>query len=393
MQSGLWNYFSGYVIISVKGFSWEKFVNKAVSAGINIRDIECFPDRTEMKIPLRDVPKLRYCAAKSGCRVKILSEHGAPLLFRRLRKKGGFMWGLLVFVSFLFILSSFIWEVNVKGAYLIPKEDILSFAEDCGIYAGAGRKNIDTDRAAREFILNFPEISWISIDIRGTRAEISIAEALEEKEPPLKSAPSNIVAEKSGVIDRIYVSSGTASVSEGDTVFEGDILISGIPLTPADGELVEGGPVPASGKVFARNTYVISLSLPKAHKERVFTGEAKNRYTLIIPGRELAFPLFVKYTRPFEITTSKEKRLSFGDFSFSFGLRREKISFYEEKTLFYTENEAETILNNRLLYKLSGMDTGTKILDLKSDFSETSDAFILKTELTVSESIGKEENF
>ena len=168
------------------------------------------------------------------------------------------MWGLLVFVSFLFVLSSFIWEVRVKGAYRIQEEDILSFAEDCGIFPGAGRKNIDTDEAVKRFILNFKDISWISIDIRGTRAEISIAEALEDTESPVKSAPSNIVADKSGVIDKIYVSSGTPAVSEGDTVFEGDILISGIPLTPVDNEFIKGEPVPASGKVFARNTMTMN---------------------------------------------------------------------------------------------------------------------------------------
>ncbi|MBR0104965.1 MAG: sporulation protein YqfD [Firmicutes bacterium] len=393
MQSSLWNYFSGYVIISVKGFSWEKFVNKAVSTGINIWDIKCFADRTEMKIPLKECGKLRDCALKSGCRVKILEEHGAPFLFRRLRKKGFFMWGLLVFVSFLFILSSFIWEVRVKGALRIPEEDILSFAAECGIFPGAGRKNIDTDEAARKFILNFDEISWISIDIQGTRAEISIAEALEEKEPPVRSAPSNIVADRSGVIDRIYVSSGTPEVFEGDTVFEGDILISGIPLTPVDGEFAHGEPVPAAGKVFARNTYSITLTLPKTRWERVFTGESMNLYTLILPGKEFSLPTFSKEEKPFEITDSKEKRLSFGDYSFPFGFKKETISFYEEKTLVYTENEAENILNNRLLYKLSGLDAGTKILNLTSDFSETPDSFVLKTELTVSESIGKEENF
>lgn len=393
MQSDLWNYFSGYVIISVKGFSWEKFANKAAAAGVTIRDVTFFPDRTEMKIPLKDCPKLRYCAAKSGCRVKILEEHGAPFLFRSLRKKGFFMWGLLIFVSLLFVLSSFIWEVRVKGAYRIPREDILAFAEECGIFAGAGRKNIDTDEAVKRFILNFKDISWISIDIHGTTAEITIAEALDEKTSPVKTAPSNIVAEKPGVIDKIYVSSGTPSVSEGDTVFEGDILISGIPVTPVDGELVQGEPVPASGKVFARNTYRITLELPKVRRERIFTGETKNLYTLILWEKNFVLPSFAREEKPFEITGSEEKRLSFGDFSFPFGIRTETTSFYEEKNLKYTEKEAENILNNRLLYKLSGLGSGTEILNLTSDFSETPDSYILASTLTVSENIGKEENF
>ena len=273
------------------------------------------------------------------------------------------------------------------------REDILSFAEECGIFAGASKKNIDTDEAVKSFILQFEEISWISIDIQGTKAEISIAESLEEKESPLKTAPSNIVAEKSGIVDKIYVSSGTPAVSEGDTVFAGDVLISGIPLIPVDGELVPGEPVPSSGKVFARNTYTLSLSLPKNHRERILTGEEENLYTLILFEKEIALPSFSSKNLPSEVTDSEEKRLSFGDFLFPFGIRRQTLSFYEEKSLTYTEDEAERILNNRLLYKISGLDTGTEILNLTSDFSESSSAFILEAKLTVSESIGKEEKF
>ena len=281
MQSTLWNYFNGYVIISVKGFSWEKFINSVNSEGVSVFDIRIFPSHTEMKIPLKDYKKVMFCAKKHNCRVKILKKYGLPFTFHRLIKKGFFMWGALLFVTSLFILSTFIWEVNVEGNLRIPKDEILSFAKDLGIFPGSNKKDIDIDSASKSFIMNFEDISWISIKIKGTQANISISETIEEKPSPLKEEFSNIVAAKDGIIDKIYVSSGTALVSEGDTVFKGDILISGVLLNPVDGEINENNLVPSEGKVFARNTYKISLTLPKLHKEKVFF-EEKSTYILAL---------------------------------------------------------------------------------------------------------------
>ena len=393
MGSSLWNYFAGYVIISVKGFSWEKFVNKASQAGLSLRDIEYFTDHVEMKVSLGDVKKLKYCASKSNCRVKILERRGFPFVFQSIRKKGVFMWGLLAFVTMLFVLSTYLWEVRVIGAYRIPREEILAFARDCGIFPGARKKNIDTDKCAGEFILHFGNISWISVSIEGSRAEISIAEALEDSPSPLKDAPSNIVAAKEGVIDRIYVSAGQAAVSEGDTVFEGDLLISGTPLTPVDGELAKGEPVPASGKVFARNTYTISLRLPKTYTEKVFTGEEKSLYTLLLFGREIHLPAFYNADLPAEREFSYEKCPAFGDYKLPLGLRKEYLAFYEEKPSTYTKTEAESILQNRLWQRLSELPSDTSVLEKVSEFTEKTHEFLLETSLTVSESIGKEENF
>lgn len=392
MQSTLWNYFSGYVIIAVKGFSWEKFINSAISLGIPISNVVYGTSCAEMKVPLKDYRKLKLCARRSCCRIRIIKKCGLPFTVHRLQKQGLFMWGMLLFVVLIFILSTFLWEVNVTGAYRIPKKDILSFAYECGIFPGANKKNIDTDKAAKSFIMNFDDISWISIKIQGTSAEISIAEAIEKSKSPLKEAPSNIVAAKDGIIDKIYVSSGNAVVSEGDTVFKGDVLISGNLINPVDGSLDADFPVASSGKVFARNTYNYSLTLPKTHREKIPEGNPKNSYVFSIFGKELSLPLDAE-NKLFEKEVSEEKSLAFGDYSLPFSFRKETITFYSEKTFIYTAEEAESILNNRLWTKISQFDDETEVLEKNLVFSENSDSFILNAELTVSENIGKEEKF
>ncbi len=74
----------------------------------------------------------------------------------------------------------------------------------------------------------FPEISWVSAELTGTRLTIHLREndgiLKAETEP---ETPCELTAGTDGTVTRIIVRNGKARVKVGDTVKTGDVLVSG----------------------------------------------------------------------------------------------------------------------------------------------------------------------
>ena len=75
---------------------------------------------------------------------------------------------------------------------------------------------------------DYAEIAWASCSIQGTRLHIEIKETLDRKTKQNPKKPCDIVANKSGIITKMAVKSGTPLVSVGDSVKSGTTLISGL---------------------------------------------------------------------------------------------------------------------------------------------------------------------
>ena len=117
--------------------------------------------------------------------------------------------------------------------------------------------------------LNFDEISWVDIDVKGTNLILDIekgVEKVEEKEENVYENLKEIISDKSGIIKKITVYSGTKMKNAGDQVAVGDILVKGE---------IEGK---YSGKrdVFARADIVIENQI-KYEKEYTLEIEEKEK--------------------------------------------------------------------------------------------------------------------
>ena len=96
---------------------------------------------------------------------------------------------------------------------LWPRPDCL-LSNSSGAYGPA----IVEKEAANEALLGLPELSYLAINIYGTRAEVVVHEA--EKKPELleEEIPTDVVAKADGIIEHIHISSGRALFQDGDIV-------------------------------------------------------------------------------------------------------------------------------------------------------------------------------
>jgi len=136
--------------------------------------------------------------------------------------------GMILFIIILYGLGSFVWVVEVEGAIKTDPQYIIEKLGKYGIKPGAFKMGIDTWTTENRMLIEIPELSWISIEIKGVKA---IARVVEATKPPAllnKDVPCNIIAAKDGIIEKVIVLEGEALIKRGDTVKQGQLLVSGI---------------------------------------------------------------------------------------------------------------------------------------------------------------------
>lgn len=237
----------GYVVILVTGKAPEKFVNMAASRGIYLWEATKISEGAILlKVRLSAVKPLRHIARRTGCRFKIRARRGLPFFLARLRSRKSMVLGLALFLGSLYLLSSIIWFVEVKGNNKISQSDILIAAGDAGLKKWAPKWRVDTVLVENVIKEKFPLVSWTGVEIKGTKATIEIVERIVTEAEDKR--PSHIIAHKAGLIKEVLVVNGNPAVKEGDTVTSGQVLISGAipppeePLKP--GEIRKPGDPP-----------------------------------------------------------------------------------------------------------------------------------------------------
>lgn len=382
----LWNYLKGYVIIRVSGFSVERFVNLAAFKNIYIWDVRRETASVTMKVSIKGFKALRDCAAKTGCRYKILERRGLPFRVKKYEKRKALSLGALAFVAGLYILSSFVWTIDISGNEKISSQELKLALSEMGLRPGTFKKNVDLDKITENLLVSFSDISWVSVKIKGTDAIISIAEAIPKPKMLDKNTANDIIAAKDSVIVSCVVSAGTPLVSAGDVVKAGDVLISSR-LLIMEGDEVKGEQYTAArGEVFARVWYDIAEEEPLSFTERTYTGAVKYDSSLIIGDSE------VNLIRPsgpelYESREIYEKRLAIGDFELPLALKKQEYLEYADKERTITEDEAKEALSAKISAFLDGLPLESQVESIETEYERIGGIMRAKARASVVERI------
>ncbi len=115
MFAGLWNYLSGYVMISVEGLSLEKFLNLAAKGNVKLWDVRRLSYiKMTACVSRSGFRKLRACLrGVRNTRIHIAAKYGAMFRLSFLRFRKALVPGALLFVAALASAAMFVWEVRV----------------------------------------------------------------------------------------------------------------------------------------------------------------------------------------------------------------------------------------------------------------------------------------
>lgn len=339
----------GYIQVYVYGNRPERFLSLLNHKKIYVWDVEPDEKGYLFKMEKRYVRELDAIRKKTGSKLEIRNKYGLPFLLFRYRKRKLFVGGLLLCGILIYACSLFIWDINVDGTYFYTEDQIATQIEQKYVTLGMRKSEIDCNWLEEQLRQDFPEISWVSCEIKGTQLNVAIKETLEGTEVvDEKTPPQDIVAAKDGVIVEMITRSGTPVMKPGQTISKGDILISGVINIYDDyDEVIETDYVAADGDVIAETIYQYEDSFEMQYYDKNYTGNHQKALTLEIMDWIQEIHLPWKEFQHYDIVEENHKLCLGGTYylpvSFTINERRE----YVPELYTYTEEEARQRLENR----------------------------------------------
>lgn len=325
----LWNYLRGYVIIIIEGFFIEKFINICARRRIHLWDVRIQRERrVTAKVGIGGFRLIRPVARKTGCRVRLLKKRGLPFVFSKYRRRKAFFAGAVLFFVLINVLASFVWSIEITGNEKLDTVFLENALAANGIKTGALKYRIDTRRTVDRMMLEIGRLSWISINIKGTKVKVQVRERKDIPEIVPRHIPCDIVAQKDGIIRQVIAKEGIEAVAEGDTVKKGQVLISG--RVPVKGD-EKYRLVHALGTVRARTWYEDEAPVMFTRTETLRTGRVIRDHSLVLFSKELDLVRrkvgFSEY-----VTDEVRKKLTIGD-DLVFPFEWVTVNYYEVATM------------------------------------------------------------
>ncbi len=343
MRQTFMHTWKGYLTVRMRGFTPERFLNLCRSNDIEIWDICCGEQCHEFKASLADYWRVRPLVRKSQVHLDIIRKHGLPFFLHRNRKRKLYGVGVVSFFLVLFVMTRFIWDIQIDDNYHFTDDTLLHFLSSRDIVYGMPKHKVDCDQLEEDIRSAYPEILWVSARISGTRLLIRVKENdVVGVLPERMEEPADLAADKDGVITSILVRKGKAQVKAGDEVKKGQILVSGsVPIYDDAGVVVSEQRVHADADITARTESVLRSTFPKLTEEREDTGRVRNGMEVRVGGRSFVWLLPPFGEEAWRVGKEVRQVTLFGDFYLPVWVNRIRACEYQKYERSRTKEELE----------------------------------------------------
>lgn len=246
---------------------------------------------------------------------------------------------LIISFMLLFLLCNTIFDIKINS----DDKDIVSIINDSlkdnGIDVYKRKVSFNTLNSIKNKILedNKDTLEWIEIREKGCIYYIDVTPRVKSNNNVDNTSPSDIVAEKDGVIKHIVVHRGSKVIDNGDYVKKGDVLISGNIIKNEN--VIDK--VHSEGVIYAETWKTVNISIPFKRIDYVYK-KTVNHYYLDIFGHE--FTISGKYDSD---NTINKKSIVLDKPYLFFKLYKEEKKIYDYNEVILNEEEAYTEALNR----------------------------------------------
>ena len=404
MAGRFYHYRRGYLKVSMTGCAPERFFNICQGREIEVWEVCCKSGCYEFYMTVKGFKQAKTLARKAGVRLKILKKLGLPFFLYRNRKRKLSLAGFLLFFIFLYSMSLFLWDIEFEGNRRYTRDTLMDFLNSLDISYGMMTRNISCEDLEESIRMEFPEITWVSAQVSGTRLLVKIKENEVLSEIPQKDdSPCDIVAEKPGVITGMIVRSGTPAVQIGDQVEAGQVLVSGVLTITDDSETaVAYHYVHADAKITGMSFASLETSFPACRRIEAYTGKKKtgivvrafdHSFTIMLPFFHIPEPGDGKEEEPLPwkfVLEEKQARI-FEDFylPFYWGIAAGKeYQTYERPYEEEEKEELKGIVNAHFMENLE--EKGVQIIRNDVRIQEGNGGFTVICQAQTEESLGVE---
>ncbi|MCI8687095.1 MAG: sporulation protein YqfD [Lawsonibacter sp.] len=356
----LMNLIRGVVVLRLTGPFPERLINLCAQAGIEFWAMEWLDEHTVRFTTRRyTLARLEDLAREAGYEAVRESSRGLPDFLGRFRTRYAFLIGLAFALCAVSFLSRFVLTVEVSGNQRVPTAVILSQLRRLGVRPGVYGPSLNRKQLVQEALLELEDLSWMAINLHGTRVEVVVRESVKQPERLDESGYFDIVSQADGVVIHLEPEQGEAAVQEGDVVARGDVLISGtVTMEPpqySDMPTIQYR-THARGRVWARTWRVLTAVIPAEVEVKDYTGAEKSVWSVNFFGRRIKIfgNAGISWPKYDKMTTVRQAHLPGGQ-ALPLILVRETFQAYTPKRTAVDRDAAQVLLEEQLQKRLAAL--------------------------------------
>ncbi len=377
---------NGTVKVEIQGFFTERYINLCKINNIKIWDVQNIAGGiVRFNIAIKDFKKLKSITKRTKCKVKILNKKGLYFKLFKYRKRRLVLLLLASFFILCIIANSFVWNIEIIGNNYIDTQRIENALKESGLYVGKNKIGFKSKEVTNNIRVIEPDISWIGIDIEGTKAIVKVVEKTKLEKDNNLNKIGDIVSDASGTIVKLVVENGTAIPSVGDYIEEGRILIEGKIYS----KYMDVKDVRASGTIVISKEYEYEKEYSYKTYEKEYIDKLKYSIGLTINNNEF-YINYLDKSLSYDIIKEGSSINLFGN-NISFDLY--KFNIYnnieieqtKEDIIELAKNEAEEYINREVLPNcINGVVENSDVIILNED----EDKINIKVVYTITQEIG-----
>lgn len=273
---------AGEITIEVSALKPEKILNILWNNEIYISNVVKTDLMTiRFNMDFNDYKKAEILIKKHKGKVRIVKSSGIIVLLMKLKKKFSLVVGAGLFFLVIYILSNYIWAIDIETQRNLSPFEVRQQLASIGIKPGISKSQINVYDIERKMEDLNDQIMWIRTRIEGSTLKLVIKEKIN---PPAteKILYNQVIAKMDGEVKRIYTNSGNPAVVPGDIVKKGDNLI--LPIQGREGFEQEVKP---SGTVIANTFYEKFMEVQISGEKPQRTGKKNSDIYLSFFGKKI----------------------------------------------------------------------------------------------------------
>ena len=277
------NLLRGSVYVRVESAWPERILNLCSARHIELREPRWHSaSELSFSVARRDFRAFKQAIANTDAQWSLERKEGAPYFLGRFRRRHALLTGFAVFSALLIINSLFIWDFDVSGNSTVPTEKILRVLAENDVHRGTFVHSFRSQDLCNHALLDLPELSWLTVNVRGCRAYVVVRERRSVPEIVNERQATNVVAKRSALVTRVLALDGRAMVQKDAVVQEGQLLISGVVETGgAENPSVNTRFLAGRGEVWGRTWRELSVKIPLYYEAKSYTGEEIHKNALL----------------------------------------------------------------------------------------------------------------
>ena len=378
---------NSYYKIIVDRNDKNKLLNAILKNELYYKSCQITGEGFNVLIKVKHLKRYKELVKNEGINAEFILEQGYFFYLKQLKYRFGIFFGLIALICLLYFSSNFVWKIEIEGNKTIDSEKILQELELAGFGLGTYIPDINYDNLHNKILLKSEYLSWVSINITGNVASVKVK---EKNIPGNEPTPhyTNIVAKSDAYIESIVLVEGKKIVKVGDVVKKGDLLISGIIDSQAQGVRYEH----ASGIVKAYTIKNISLKIPFENIKKVYTGKVVREQYYKIYNFPIKFLSNSSNLEGLYDTIEKKEMLCLFGIS-DLPIEITEIAYYEYflQNIRYTHSEASQVAHAQLTDELTVALYNSELISKKITTYNDDEYYYLECEIYCLEDIAEEQ--